>query len=118
MAINYSWIISQLECKAQEGDLTDVVFIIHWRRNATEVDGDKTYTAEVYSTVSLGNPDPAHFTPYNELTQAQVEGWLNSSLNVESIDVNLATQIANQKNPPIVTPPLPWSSQSPNTNNI
>jgi hypothetical protein len=103
------WIISQLECKAQEGNLTDVVITIHWRRNATEVDGDKTYTAEVYSTVSLANPDPAHFTPYNELTQAQVEGWLDASLDVTAIDANLDAQIANQKNPPVVTPPLPWN---------
>lgn len=110
--ISYSWVISQLECKAQEGDLTDVVYIIHWRRNATEIDGDKTYTAEVYSTATMGNPDPAHFTPYNELTLEQVCGWLNSSLNVEAIDANLATQIANQKNPPIVTPPLPWNQNT------
>lgn len=107
--INYQWVISQMECKAQEGNLTDVVYVIHWRRNAVEVDGDKTYTAEVYSTVTMPNPDPANFTPYNELTKTQVEGWLDASLNVTSIDENLATQIANQKNPPIVTPPLPWN---------
>lgn len=107
--ITYNWVISQLECKAKEGDLTDVVYIVHWRRQATEVDGDKTYNAEVYSTATLGNPDPAHFTPYDQITKAQVEGWLESVLDVSSIDANLNTQIANQKNPPIVTPPLPWN---------
>ena len=106
---NYNWVISQLECKAKEGDLTDVVYIVHWRRQATEVDGDKTYNAEVYSTATLGNPDPAHFTPYDQITKSQVEGWLESVLDVSSIDANLNTQIANQKNPPIVTPPLPWN---------
>ena len=109
MAINYQWVISQMECKAKEGDFTDVVYVIHWRRNAVEVDGDKTYTAEVYSSLTLSNPDPAHFTPYNELTKSQVEGWLDAALDVTSINQNLASQIENQKNPPIVTPPLPWN---------
>ena len=52
MAINYNWVISQLECKIQEGDLQEVVYTIHYRRQATEVDGDKTYLAETYSTVA------------------------------------------------------------------
>ncbi len=64
MAINYNWVISQLECKAQEGNLTDVVFIIHYRYQANETDGDKSYFAEVYGTVSCPNPDPEHFTAY------------------------------------------------------
>ena len=116
--INYNWVISQMECKAKEGDLTDVVYVIHWRRTATETVENQTYSAEVYSTVSMPNPDPASFTPYEQLTKEQVEGWLNSSLDVVSIDANLATQIENQKNPPIVTPPLPWATQSPNNPNI
>ncbi len=39
----------------------------------------------------------------------QVEGWLTASLNVESLQANISTQIANQKNPPIITPNLPWN---------
>lgn len=107
--ITYNWVISQLECKAQEGDLTDVVYVIHYRYQANETDGDKTYFAEVYGTATCGNPDPEHFTPYNELTQAQVEGWLTNLLPVSAMQANLDSQIANQKNPPIVTPPLPWN---------
>ena len=110
MAITYNWVISQLECKAKEGDLTDVVYTIHWWYQANETDGDKTYFAEVYSSTNCPNPDPANFTPYNELTQAQVEGWLTNLLDVPAMQVNLATQIEAQKNPPIVTPPLPWST--------
>ena len=108
--ITYNWVISALECKAQEGDLTDVVYVIHYRYQANETDGDKTYFAEVYGTATCGNPDPANFTPYNELTQAQVEGWLTNLLPVSAMQANLDSQIANQKNPPIITPALPWSS--------
>ena len=107
--ITYNFVISQLECKAKEGDLTDVVYTIHWRYQANETDGDKSYFAEVYSATNCPNPDPEHFTPYADLTQAQVEGWLTNLLDVPAMQANLASQIEAQKNPPIVTPPLPWN---------
>ena len=109
MAIVYNWVVSQMEVKNQEGNLQDVVYIIHYRYQANEVDGDKTYFAETYSTVSLSAPDPADFTPYNELTKAQVEGWLAASLPVEAMQASLASQIEQQKHPQTSTPALPWS---------
>lgn len=108
MAIQFSWVISQMDCYPTDESLNDVVFCVHYRYQGTEVDGDKTYFAEVYGTVNLSAPDPEHFTPYNELTKAQVEGWLEDSLNVPSLQANITTQIQNQKTPPVVTPPLPW----------
>lgn len=109
MAINYSWVISQLDVAPQEGNLQDVVVVVHWRRTATEVDGTKTYNAEVYSTYNCPSPSATDFTAYPDLTQVQVESWLDAGLDVESVDANLATQIATQKNPPIINPPLPWN---------
>jgi hypothetical protein len=47
------------------------------------------------------------------LTQAIVEGWLESALDVAVIDASLDGQIENQKNPKEVSLPLPWL-----TNNI
>lgn len=106
------WVISQLECKIQEGDLQNVVYTIHYRRQATEVDGDKTYFAETYSTLSLPAPDPSDFTPYEDLTKEQVEGWLDELLPVSDIDASLDAQIELQKNPTTSTPPLPWSENN------
>ncbi|MBM3417431.1 MAG: hypothetical protein FJY17_00745 [Bacteroidetes bacterium] len=106
------WVISQLECKIQEGDLQNVVYVVHYRRQATEVDGEKTYFAETYSTLGLPAPDPSEFTPYEELTKEQVEGWLNENLPVADIDASLDAQIELQKNPTTSTPPLPWSANS------
>ena len=108
MAINYSWVISQMEVKNSEGSLTDVVFVVHWRYQATEVDGDKTYFAETYSSTNLSAPDPADFTPYADLTKAQVEGWLEAVLPLQAMKDSLASQIEQQKNPQTSTPSLPW----------
>jgi hypothetical protein len=104
-----NWVISAMEVKNQVGDLQDVVYIVHYRRQATEVDGDKTYFAETYTTVSLPAPEADKFTPYNELTKETVEGWLNQVLPVEAIDASLDAQIEQQKHPQTSTPALPWS---------
>lgn len=109
MANTYSWIISQLECYPQHEGKTDVVFTIHWRRQAT----DGTYTADVYGTQSVTLDPDAPFTPYANLTQADVEGWLEDAMGADKVaemDAALDTQIENQINPPVITPPLPWSN--------
>jgi len=109
MAIIYNWVISSMdEYPTTPDGLDDVVFTIHWRRNATEVVGENTYSAEVYSTLSVPAPDPEDFTPYEDLTFEQVCGWLEEGLDVEAIDASLAQQIENQKHPKTVSLPLPW----------
>lgn len=105
MAITYNWIIEALDVVPKEGELVNVVSVVHWRRKG--VDGD--YSAEVYSTYSCPSPSSTDFTAYPDLTQAQVEGWLNAGLDVTSIDANIATQIEQQINPPVITPKLPWN---------
>ena len=110
MATTYSWVISSMDSYPKTADdLTDVICVIHWRRTATQVDGDKTYFAEVYSTLSVPAPDPADFVPYDQVTEAMVEEWLNSGLPVADLDANLDSQINDQINPKIITLPLPWA---------
>ena len=109
MAITYNWIIEAMDVVPKEGELVNVVSVVHWRRKGTEVIDGKTYTAEVYSTYNCPSPSSTDFTAYPDLTQAQVESWLNAGLDVASIDQNIATQIEQQINPAVVTPPLPWN---------
>ena len=106
--INYSWTISSLETAPSLDNLTDVVRVIHWRYRG--VDGD--YSAEVYSSYACGEPSEQDFTAYPDLTEADVIGWLEAGLDVESLQANIAAQIDEQKNPKIVTLPLPWSENT------
>lgn len=107
MAIEYKWIIVQLDTKPQEDGLQDVVSVVHWRRNAT----DGTYSVESYGTMPCSTPSSTDFTAYPDLTISQVESWLDAGLDVEAIDSNLADKIDLLINPPIVVLPLPWLKQ-------
>ena len=104
------WTVSSLECRVQEGDLSDVVIVAHWRVSATETDGDKTYSGSVYSSCALPAPDAADFTPFDQLTKDQVLGWLwSNGVDKDATEAAVLQQIELQKHPVVVNLPPPWS---------
>ena len=108
MANTKKWVVAALDCKPSVDGLTDVVSTIHWRKQATEVVGDKTYTADTYGACAVGEPDAENFTAFESLTEEVVVPWLEAVLDVEAIDAALDAQIETQKNPPVVTKTVPW----------
>jgi len=101
------WTVSAMDCKVSEDNLSDVVYCVHWRCSATE-DG---YSASVYSTCSVPGPNPESFVPYASLTQEQVLGWIwANGVNKDATEAAVQQQIELQKNPVVVSPPLPWAA--------
>lgn len=108
MSNTYTWVISQLEAYPQHEGHSDVVFTVHWRRQATDGNG---HTGDVYGSQSVTLEPDAPFTPYADLTQAEVEGWLETAMGAERVaemDASLDKQIEDQINPPVIRPKLPW----------
>ena len=103
----YNWVINQMDTIPKEGTLLDVVSVIHWSRIATQ---DEIVVSS-YGTMNCTTPSETDFTAYPDLTQAQVESWLDAGLDVPTIDANLDKQIENIINPPLIVLPLPWQSQ-------
>jgi hypothetical protein len=93
--MEYNWIVNAMEVKLSEGEMKNVVTMVHWRRTA--IDGE--FSAESYGTCSVGNPTPEAFVSYEDLTKEEVESWLEASLDVSEIDANLDYQIQSKKNP-------------------
>jgi len=107
MTTTITWTVSQMDCYPQVGNETDVVFTVHWQCTGT----DGTYTAQVYSTCAIPTPEPADFVPYDQLTQDMVLGWIwEDGVDKAATEAAVQQMINNQINPPVVTPPLPWSS--------
>jgi hypothetical protein len=51
----------------------------------------------------------APYTPYADLTQDQVLGWVwSSGVDKDATEAAVQQQIDNAINPPVVTPQLPW----------
>ena len=104
--MNISWIIERLLVKPTEGSLTNVVITADWRCNGT----DGKYSGTCYGSASFAAPSGS-FTPYDKLTQQQVLDWcFANGVNKTVIEANVNKQIADQINPPVIAPPLPWAA--------
>ncbi len=110
MANTYTWAISQLDCYPTQDNKTDVVFVVHWRRQATDGNG---HNADIYGSQAVTLDPSATYIPYAELTEAIVIGWLEDAMGAELLEAQKAAldkQIEDQINPPVIRPPLPWSN--------
>jgi hypothetical protein len=118
MAVSYFWTINPLEAYPTASGETDVVFTAHWQLHATETVDGKTYNAQSIGTQGVTYTSGSAFVPFEELTLEQVQGWVENAMGTGSIDnmkTGLATQIANQINPPIVTLTSPWLTTTTST---
>ena len=108
--IAYAWKIERLDCYPSLDAFENVVTDVHWRLFASGGGCQATR----YGTVSLdvGGLE-TDFTPFEQLTEAQVVGWVKASLDAAAHEAALARDIADQLSPPIVSPPLPWQTVDP-----
>jgi len=105
--ISIVWIIERLLVKPTEGSLTDVVITADWRCNGSQ----ESFSGTCYGSTSFA-PPTENFTPYPDLTEAQVLGWcFANGVDQSAIEANVTQQINDQINPPIIAPPLPWAAQ-------
>jgi hypothetical protein len=117
MSITYTWSINQLTAYPTYESQTDVVFKVTWSYRGVDANGvgsTRGGTTEV--TYVAGAP----FTPYADLTESQVLGWVQETITPEKQaqmeaeivgDIDWQIQQANSNEP--VTPPLPWPVNPP-----
>jgi len=101
MANTYKWVISGLHTRLNNAELglEKVIESIHWRYQAEDAEGN---IADVYGSVGLEAPSE-DFKPYEEITQADVEAWLESKLVVEQLQAGLDAKLEAIANPTHIT---------------
>lgn len=109
MSVAYTWKVEKIECRPFVGEYENVVSTVHWRMFGADGEvQDSVYGSEKVDFVEI-----AVFTPFEELTEEGVIGWVQDKLGTERIALlktALNTMIANRITPPVVSPPLPWSA--------
>jgi len=107
MANTYTWSIPQnglMTVPTQAGQTNVVVFA---RYEVSGTDGTHTATTEGMARFTY-NPG-APFTPFANLTQAEVIGWIQTSKAdlVKQTETRLDNMIAQMANPPVIPKPQP-----------
>lgn len=95
-----NWSIENLERNTDDGG----VVVAHWR--CTAEDGE--YTASAYGTVGF-TPDASAdgFIAFENLTEADVLGWVYAEVDQAETEAALDANIAEQKTP-ATTDGVPW----------
>lgn len=98
-------VINTLERNATNGG----VITVHWSTVKTQGE----FTASQYGTESF-EPDPAApgFKPYDQLTEADVKGWLTTRWGDEGVtakEAALDAQLADLTAPKVLSG-IPWSA--------
>jgi hypothetical protein len=99
--------VTQMYTLPQEAGQTDVVVNVNYL--VTGVDG--TYTADIGFSQQFTIQQGEAFTPYAQLTEAQVVGWADPQ-TVSNMQACVQGQINSAINPPVSpsSQPLPWSA--------
>jgi hypothetical protein len=108
MATTYTWTIDQMYTL----DTPEPGFVVNVLWTLTGVDGQ--YTASIGGN-SQFTVQEGTFTPYDQLTQEQVIGWVQNSLGADGIanfEANVQGQINSMITPPVSpqNTPLPWAT--------
>jgi hypothetical protein len=93
-------------------DTPEPGFVVNVLWTLTGVDGQ--YTASIGGN-SQFTVQEGTFTPYSQLTQAQVIGWVQTALGADGIanfEANVQGQINSMITPPVSpqNTPLPWTA--------
>jgi len=87
-------------------------YVVNVQFNVSGTDG--TYTANIDGNIQF-TPEQGEtgFVPYDQLTQDEVIGWINTATNnQENYYANVQGQINSMITPPVSpsSQPLPWSA--------
>ena len=107
------WKVTAMDCYPNLSGQKDYVFYVHWDclSSYSGISGGPFYGRSFGAT---NVPESTGlYTPYDELTETGVLSWIWSIIGEDgknSYEQQSLSQIYDKLNPPIITPPLPWSS--------
>ena len=110
----FTWAVTALYTETVAGEQDYVVIA-----NYSVVGVDGTHEASLSNIARFSTESVSPFIPYEDLTEADVIGWIQADLGTDGVDNLYACiqgQIDSQINPPVVpvNTPLPWSTPSTN----
>lgn len=100
--ITYTWNCRTVDVRPTDGDLTNVVYNVHWR-----LTGTKDEISEVtIGSIAIELDEDATFVNFDDLTNATVTGWVEAALGTDEVTAmkaGLQSAIEEKETPTSVT---------------
>jgi len=108
MTIEFTTTITGMEAYPIKDSVPLYVFRVYWNYEGK----DEKYETAMQGSTDVPASDPQSATPYADLTQEQVMGWIQKYtpawMWAEYSD-KISAWITAQYTPAVVNPPLPWA---------
>jgi hypothetical protein len=101
--MTYTWNNKTVDTYPSLEGNTDVIFNVHWRLTGEDTDGN---VGSTYGTIALDTTDLSSFTSFADITEEQINGWVEAAMGEEEVQAKkdaIDAQIAELVNPSVVT---------------
>ena len=88
MTTTYTWDCKTVDVYPTDGEYTDVVYNVHWRLTGTSDQLDpagNAYSITNIGTEMVSTSDITNFTPIEDVTNAEVTAWVETSMGAEQV---------------------------------
>jgi len=99
----YTWNNKTVDAYPSFEGETDVIFNVHWRLTGEDTDGN---VGSTYGTIALDTSDLSNFTAFADITEADVNGWVETAMGEDEVQDKkdaIDAQIAEIVNPTVFT---------------
>lgn len=104
MNITYTWDCTTVDTYPAVGELSDVIFNVHWR--LTGVDEDTEMASTSIGTQMIDVDDLTDFVEFADLTNDLIAEWVETAIGAEGVELiksSIANAIEEKINPTVVT---------------
>lgn len=113
MSVTYTWELSSLKVKTAQ-EVENVVVQTYWKKIGT-LDANTEIQGTFSGATPFTNFDPENYTPFADLTETQVLGWIQANVTgsyEEHVNAQIQKQIDEKLNPEseISGNTFPWSA--------
>jgi len=100
--MTYTWNNKTVDTYPDLDGNADVIFNVHWRLTGEDENGN---VGSVYGTQSLDTTNLTDFVAFDNITEEQINGWIETAMGedrVAELKANIDAQIEEKINPTVV----------------
>jgi hypothetical protein len=107
MSNNYTWTVTKLDTY-RETPQPNCIFNVYWKCSGT----DGLNTSEINGSTSIEYVQGETYTPYSEVTQEIVLGWIyENGIDKTEVESAITEQLIASSSSQIVSNSLPWATE-------